>query len=210
LFEVGVKRGWESFEACLLEILCAEFVFEGEELFAVRGSGGEGRVVEREEEGVDVGDPAEAWWLDAGAHGYAVGEHGGDVGLVEDVGRIVTGLLLADLFSCGVELRLAGGVERRLAVEVEDRLPCVVKRGEVGAHAGGIGVGLHGVDGECVEVAVGGVGRRGQHGVGVVVDGGDCGDLCGDGGIDGGIAGLCWGVVWGGKNEGQSREKRVA
>ena len=29
--------------------------------------------IEREEERIDVGDPAEAWGLDTGAHGYSVG-----------------------------------------------------------------------------------------------------------------------------------------
>jgi hypothetical protein len=195
LFEVGVERGWESFEAFLVEILGAELVFEGEELFAVGGGGGEGRVVEREEEGVDVRDPSKAWWLDAGAHGYAVGEHSGDVGFVQYVGRVVASLLLADIFSCGFELRLAGGVERRLEVEVEDGLPRVVKCEQVGTRAGGVGVGLHGVDRECVEVAVGGVGGRREQRVGVVVDGRDGGDLRGNGGGDRGIAreivGLC-------------------
>ena len=42
LCEVGVECGWESFEAWLLELLGAEFVFEGEELFAIGGGGGEG------------------------------------------------------------------------------------------------------------------------------------------------------------------------
>ena len=142
-------------------------------------------VVEREEERVDVGDPAEAWGLDAGAHGDAVGEFGADVGFVEDVVGVVGALLLAGGFAGGVELFEAGVVEGREAVEVEDGLPCVVECGEVGAHAGGVGVGLHVVDGEGVEVAVGGVGGRGEEWVGVVVDGGDGGDLCGEGGVDG-------------------------
>jgi hypothetical protein len=68
-----VECGWESFEVGLFEIFCAEFVFEGEELFAVGGGGGEGGVVEREEERVDVGNPAEARGLDSGAHGYSIG-----------------------------------------------------------------------------------------------------------------------------------------
>ena len=84
----------------------------------------------------------------------------------------------------------AVGVEWRVAVEVEDGLPCVVERGEVGADACGVGVGLHVVDGEGVEVAVGGVGGRGEEWVGVVVDGGDGGDLGGEGGVDGGGIGL--------------------
>ena len=71
-----------------------------------------------------------------------------------------------------------------MSVEVEDGLPCVVERGEVGAHAGGVGVGLHVVDGEGVEVTVGGVGGWGEEWVGVVVDGGDGGDLRGQGGVD--------------------------
>jgi hypothetical protein len=56
----------------LFEIFCAELVFEGEELFTVGGVG-EGGVVEREEERVDVGDPAKARGLDSGAHGDSVG-----------------------------------------------------------------------------------------------------------------------------------------
>jgi len=78
----------------LLEILCPEVVFEGEELFAVGGGGGEGGVVEGEEERVDVGDPAEARGLDAGSHRDSVGEFSGDVGAVEDVGGVGFALLL--------------------------------------------------------------------------------------------------------------------
>jgi hypothetical protein len=66
---------------------------------------------------------------------------------------------------------------------VEDGEPCVMERGECGAHAGRVGVGLHVVDGEGVEVAVGGVGW-GEERVGVVVDGGDGGDVGGQGGVD--------------------------
>ena len=77
-------------------------------------------------------------------------------------------------------------VEWGLPVEVEDGLPCVVERGEVGTHAGWVGVGIHGVDGEGVEVAVGGVGGWGEEWVGVIVDGGDGGDFGGEGGVDGG------------------------
>ena len=90
----------------------------------------------------------------------------------------------------GLALPRAGGVERGLPVEVEDGLPCVVERGKVGTHTGGFSVGIHGVDGEGVEVAVGGVGRWGEEWVGVIVDCGDGGDLLGEGGIDGGIGGL--------------------
>ena len=68
---------------------------------------------------------------------------------------------------------------------MEDGLPGFVERGEIGAHAGGVGGGLHVVDGEGVEVAVGGVGGRGEEWVGVVVDGGDGGDFGGQGGVDG-------------------------
>jgi len=78
----------------------------------------------------------------------------------------------------------ASGVEGRLPVEVEDGLPGFVERGESGAQAGGVGGGFHVVDGEGVEVAVGGVGGWGEEWVGVVVDGGDDGNLGGQGGID--------------------------
>ena len=67
---------------------------------------------------------------------------------------------------------------------MEDGLPGFVERGEGGAEAGGVGVGFHVVDGEGVEVAVGGVGGWGEEWVGVVVDGGDGGDLGGQGGVD--------------------------
>ena len=62
-----------------------------------------------------------------------------------------------------------------------------MERGEVGAEADGVGGGLHVVDGEGVEVAVGGVGGWGEERMGVVVDGRDGGDLCGEGGVDVGV-----------------------
>lgn len=116
----------------MFEIFRAEFVFEGEELFAVGSGGGEGGVVEREEERVDVGNPAEARRLDAGAHGDAVGELGADVGAVEDVGGVFFALLAARGFAGGFEMLEAGGFERGLSVEMEDGEPCVVERGRSG------------------------------------------------------------------------------
>ena len=101
-------------------------------------------------------------------------------------------MLAARGFAGGFELFEACGVEWWLAVEVEDCLPGFVERGEVGTHAGGVGGGFHVVDGEGVEVAVGGKGRWGEEWVGVVVDGGDGGDLGGQGGVDArGRLGLC-------------------
>lgn len=182
--EVEVERGWEGFEVGLFEVLCAEFVFEGEELLAV-GCGGEAGVVEWEEKRVDVGNPAEAWGFNSCAHGYSVSQLGADVGAVEDVGGVVFALLLARGFASGFELFEAGGVEWWLPIEVEDCFPCFVERREIGAHAGGVGVRLHVVDGESIEVAVGGVSWWREDWVGVVVDGGDGGYLVGEGWVDG-------------------------
>ena len=210
LFEVGIERSWDSFEAGLMEILSAKFVFEGEELFAVRGCGGEGGVVEREEERVDVWHPTKAWWLDTGAHGDTVGEHDADVGFVEDVGGVVASLLLAKVFSCYLELCETCCVERRLPVEVEDGLPRIVKSLQIGARADGVGVRLHGVDGEGVEVAVIGVGRGREHGVRVIVDGWNGGDLRGESGVDGEFARLCEGLGAGGQKEGECFEESAA
>ncbi len=117
--------------------------------------------------------------MDACSHCHAVGQFGGDVGAVEDVGGVSFSLLAARGFAGGFELFEAVGVEGRGAVEVEEGEPCVVERGEGGTEVGGVGVGDHVVDGEGVEVAVGGVGGRGEERVGVVVDGGDGGDLGG-------------------------------
>ena len=99
-------------------------------------------------------------------------------------------MLLAGRLTGRIELFECVGGEGWIAVEVEDGLPCVVECGEVGAHACGVGVGLHVVDGEGVEVAVGGVVGRGEEWMGVVVDGGDGGDLSGEDGVYGG-GGLC-------------------
>jgi hypothetical protein len=173
----------------LQEIFFAQGVFERKELLAVGGCGGEGGVVQREEEGVEVGHPAEVWRLNSRAHGYAVGKHDVDVGFAEDIGGVFFALKLADAGADLVEMSKAGGVEWRLLIEVVESLPCVAKRGKVGTHAGGIGIGIHGVDGEGVEVAVGGVVGRREKWVGVVVDGGDGGDVCSQGGVDGGVAG---------------------
>ena len=95
-----------------MQILFAECVFEGEELFAVGVCCGEGGVVEREEEGVDVRDPAKSRWLNSDAHGDSVGKHGGDVGFIEDVGGVVAALLGADVFAGCFKLSETGGVER--------------------------------------------------------------------------------------------------
>ena len=116
---------------------------------------------------------------------HSVGQLGADVGAVEDVGGIGFALLAAGGFAGGFELFEAGGVERGLTVEAEECEPCVVEGGKFGAHAGGVGVGLHVVDRKSVEVAVGGVGGRGEDWVSVVVDGRDGGDLGGEGGVDG-------------------------
>jgi hypothetical protein len=81
----------------------------------------------------------------------------------------------------------------------------------------------HVVDGERVELAVGGVGGRGEHGVGVVVEGGRGVDEAEDGGVDvtrdcvrgscadgerlrGGRGGLGWGLGWGGGAEGAEED----
>ena len=99
-------------------------------------------------------------------------------------------MLLARGFAGGFELFEAGGVEWGLSVKVEYGLPCFVECGEVGTHAGGVGVGFHVVDGEGVEVAVGGVGGWGEEWVGVIVDCLDGGDLGGQGGVNGGACRL--------------------
>ena len=56
---------------------------------------------------------------------------------------------------------------------------------------------------------VGGVGWRGQHGVGVVVDGRDGGYLRGEGGVDGEIAGLCGGLRGDGDKEDEDCQEWV-
>ena len=84
----------------------------------------------------------------------------------------------------GVEAGEGGGVEGRCALEAEEGAP---GRGElrvVRTPGEWVGLRFHVVDGESVEVAVGGVFGRGEHGVGVVVDGGDGGDLFRESGVD--------------------------
>src|ERR1700679_1740330 len=99
-------------------------VFEGEELGAVGGVGG-GGVVEWEEEGVVVWHPEEARGLDAEAHGDAVGDHGADVGLVEDPGGVVRTLAGFDGGAGGAEGGEARGGERRVEADVVEGEPGV-------------------------------------------------------------------------------------
>ena len=87
--EVRGEGGRDGGEVEVVQILCTEAIFEREELGAVGSGGGEVGVVEREEERVGVGDPAEARRLDACAHGDTVGERGLDVDLIEHPGGVV-------------------------------------------------------------------------------------------------------------------------
>src|SRR5262249_8273655 len=91
-----ISESWrKGCDAGLAPVSRAEFVFEREECLAVGIAGGEVRVIEREDERIDIRHPAEARRLNSWAHRDAVGEHGFDAHLVEHPGRVGIALLFA-------------------------------------------------------------------------------------------------------------------
>ncbi len=185
LDEVLVERRRHVSQVDGGEVTGAELVFEREEESFVGVLGGERGVVEWKEERVGVGDPAEARGLDARAHQDAVGDHGADVRLVEHPLVEVEALAGFDGGARGFEAFHPVGVERDGQVDAPESLPGGGKLGVVGAPGDGVGLGLHVVDGEGVEVPVGSVGGWGQDWVGVVVDGGGGEDVGVEFGIEG-------------------------
>ena len=154
--QVFGERGRRHAQAGLGEIAGAQFVFQGEEGLAVGVFRGEMRVVEGEDQGVGVRHPAKTRRLHRGSHGDAVGQHDLDAHLIEDPGGVSIAVLA---FGGG----LGFGGERRLE--------------GAGTQGNGVGLRLHVVHRQGVELAVAG---RGEHGVGVIVDGLDVGDLGGE------------------------------
>ena len=150
------------------EIAGAQPFFQREELRAVGCIGGDG-VVQGEEQSVIVGYPEKARRLDAVAHGDAVGDHSGDVGLIQHPGGVVRALRALTAARAALSAATPAGVSGYGGDVIESE-PGVGELWVVGAVGDGIGLRGHAVDGEGIEVAVVGIGGRGEDGVGVVVE----------------------------------------
>jgi len=146
-------------------------IFERKELRSVGRPCGQAGVIERKQQCVDVGHPAEARRRYTGAHFDAVGQHGFDAGLLQHPRGVVGLLTLLHAGSRRLQIGHGFCIERAFPLETPERPP---RRGElriVGAPCDRVGLWGHVVDRKCVEVAVGGIGRRGEDGVRVVVEG---------------------------------------
>ena len=153
-----------------MQVACAHTFFQREEEFLIRGCAREGRVVEWKEQCIDVGDPTKARRSDSRTHGDAIGQHGSDAGLVEHPVVVVGAETLADLLACRIEPVHSVRVERRRTVESPQSFPGGGELRIVETPRDQVGLRLHVVDGERIEVAIGFIGWRRQDGVCVVVD----------------------------------------